>query len=159
MMTRSRRAIGLFALAVGCGQPDGERIIDIGKGCDEARDCEHVCIHEVGEATGYCSIECLEPDDCPRDSDCIVSGLTGEQRCWPWEGSVGADQLCANQCFNVDYFCSTSEIGAADVDRCVDWCWNASDSEIEDFRACVAADPRYTSACPAADCVIGVVAR
>ena len=140
---------------VACGGDD-DGIVDIGRSCSSAGECDHVCIVERGASVGQCSIECLVEADCPSFMDCITSSSTGERRCFDPGGLVVTSliRLCEHACDDVDYFCSSSTITKVEADRCSDFCSAGSDAELESFIDCVGAEPRYTSVCPAATCVL-----
>ena len=147
----------IACLVMACGGDAGhDEIIDIGKPCTAASDCDDVCTVARGASEGQCSIECAENSDCPSFMDCIESSSTGERRCFKPTGLVVTSlaRLCDKQCHDVHYFCSSSVITELEHDECGQWCSGASDADMEAFIDCVSAQPRYESACPAAECVL-----
>ncbi len=143
------------ALASACGSDTGDDIVDIGKTCVTASDCEHVCVG-TPEGARQCSLACETSSDCPSFMDCIESSSTGERRCFDPGGLITRSPLrhCEVSCDDVGYFCSSGEISELEVQRCVAWCQEVSDSERDGLAECVNAAPRYTSACPASSCVL-----
>jgi hypothetical protein len=137
------------------GNAESDDIVDIGKSCNAASDCEHFCTVERGQAMGQCSIECETNRDCPSFMQCITGSSTGERRCFDPGGLVVAplERFCLYACGDVNYFCSTAAISDADVAACDAWCDEAPDDELQQFIDCVNMSDRYESACPATECM------
>ncbi|MBA3456364.1 MAG: hypothetical protein H0T42_24905 [Deltaproteobacteria bacterium] len=156
-MTTNAYALSILTVCLlACGTEASEEIIDIGKVCSAAADCEYVCTREQGAASGRCSIECDTESDCPSAMECVTSSSTGERRCFAVGGIVTGPVVgfCQQHCRDVDYFCSSSLITDVETNACVAWCSAATSTEAQAFIDCVDAEPRYLSACPAAECVL-----
>ena len=145
----------LVVILQACASEPAGDIIDIGKSCSAASDCEHVCVVERGQATGQCSLECQAESDCPSFMDCITSSSTGERRCFDPGGLVVSSLwvMCLDACGDANYFCSTDAITDADEAACDAWCGMATDTQRPQLIDCVNASDRYESACPATDCM------
>jgi hypothetical protein len=140
-----------------CGGGSGDDgIVDIGKPCSGADQCDEVCVVERGASVGQCSIACTDNSECPSFMDCIEGSSTGEMRCFDPGGLVviPLDRQCEQTCDDVNYFCSDATIAEAETTQCIDFCRAATDPDREAFINCVGGEPRYTSACPAATCVL-----
>ena len=156
MKTALIQTLSLALLLQACAGDAGSDIVDIGKSCSSASDCEHLCVGERGQPSGQCSIECDEESDCPSFMDCVTSSSTGERRCFDPGGLVAASLtvICTHACGDVNYFCSTDAVSDADEAACDTWCGDAADADMNAFIDCVNASQRYESACPATECML-----
>ena len=164
-MVRAMKAALIRTLAVAllvvpfiqacAGDPEGD-IVDIGKSCSAASDCEHLCVAVSGQPTGQCSIQCVAETDCPSFMDCVTSSSTGDRRCFDPGGLVTSTLAvqCTRACGDVNYFCSSDAVTDADEAVCDAWCGSATDTERQQLIDCVNASERYESACPATECML-----
>ncbi len=150
-MTKPWLPIALLAAA--CSSSADVTIVDIGKRCMAASDCEHLCVGSPGTTTGQCSIECSTDADCPSIAPCEQT--TSGNRCVATGLVVSPIHVrCANACRDVDYFCTEETITTTITTACETWCSQATDGMRMDLIECVDSTPRYTTACPAASCVL-----